>query len=209
MQSIFDTSGKFLALATLESICRPPETGSFSCNLLPGQLCRQLSLAGLKQVFLRHPREQIKAAGDQSSPACLMTGSQTCAVFSVEVLVKQDVISPVRIILELFRSSIDRALAVGVTQKHACVAAADFLSHLKQIHVIARAGWELDPKVWSIERIHLKQCSYDQSVHRHPDRSPPVGVAAKHTGIRLCRKVLHFVFLSAQIKHEGMLQVIF
>ena len=47
----------------------------------------------------------------------------------------------------------------------------------------------------------------DEQVDRHPDRSPPVGVAAEHAGVRLGRQVVHAVLLAAYVQDERMLLV--
>ena len=47
----------------------------------------------------------------------------------------------------------------------------------------------------------------EERVHRHPDRSPPVGVAAEHAGVRLRRQVVHPVLLAAYVEDERVLLV--
>src|SRR5271165_3402503 len=105
----------------------------------------------------------------------------------MEVLVEQDIVFPVGIFLELLRSSIDRTLALGVTEKHARQPAADFLRHFKQRHVLSRAGRTLDFEVVTIEWIHVQQRPYQQKIYRHPNGSPPVGVAPEHASVRFSR----------------------
>ena len=61
-----------MAIALVQSLRGSP---ALPCNLLPGQLRRYLSFTGPQQIFRLYPREQIKGACDQSSPACLMAGS--------------------------------------------------------------------------------------------------------------------------------------
>src|SRR5271155_4089547 len=63
---------------------------------------------GFHQTFRSQPGEEIQSASDQSGPSCLMAGSQTGAVLTMEVLIEQDVVPPMRIFLEILRSSIDR-----------------------------------------------------------------------------------------------------
>ena len=46
----------------------------------------------------------------------------------------------------------------------------------------------------------MQQAPNDESIDRHPDRPPPVGIAAKHAGIRLSRKVLDLIFLPFKIE---------
>ena len=50
---------------------------------------------------------------------------------------EEDVVLPVRIFLELLRSSIYRASAAAITQKNARQSAANFFRHFKQRHVVS------------------------------------------------------------------------
>src|SRR6516165_2757313 len=137
-----------------------------------------------------------------------MAGTQSRAVLAVEVLVEQDVVTPVRIFLELLRSSIDRAPAAGVTKKDARQPTTDLFCDFKQVQVPPRAGWTLDFEVGTVKRIHLQQSAYDQPVNRHPNRSAPVRVTAKHASVRLCGKILHLVFLPLKPERKGMIEVL-
>ncbi len=40
----------------------------------------------------------------------------------------------------------------------------------------------------------------NERVHRHPDRSPPVGVAAEHPCVRFRRQVVHAVLLAIRVE---------
>ena len=51
--------------------------------------------------------ENVDQAGDDPGPTRLMAGADPGTVIAVEVLVKQDVIPPVRVRLELFRAAIN------------------------------------------------------------------------------------------------------
>src|SRR5260370_33488708 len=88
------------------------------CHLLASHLSYR-GLWGLHNHLLSQSCEQVKTAGDQTGPPSLMAGSQAGAVVAVEVLVVQDVLAPVRIVLKLLRSSVDRTLTVGITEKDA------------------------------------------------------------------------------------------
>ena len=65
-----------------------------------------------------------------------MAGSQPCTVVSMEVLVEEDVITPMWIILKFLCSAVDRSLAVGVAQEDARIAAADFFCHMSALRHI-------------------------------------------------------------------------
>jgi hypothetical protein len=49
----------------------------------------------------------MKAAGDESRPACLVARTDACPIVTVEVFVEENVIPPIRILLEDLRSPID------------------------------------------------------------------------------------------------------
>ena len=51
-----------------------------------------------------HPAEQVHQPRDDPRPAGLVTGAEAGAVVAVEVLVEQDVVTPVRVVLELLAS---------------------------------------------------------------------------------------------------------
>src|SRR5579872_1593886 len=95
------------------------------------------SFAGHQQLLSFEPAEEFDQFGDETSPARLVASPQSCAVISVEVFVKQNVVFPVRIGLEFLCTSIDRSSAGFVTQKDPCQSSGDFPGDLKQIHQLA------------------------------------------------------------------------
>src|SRR6516225_6846761 len=116
-----------------------------------------------------------------------MTGSEPGAIVSMEVLVKQNVILPMRIFLEFSGSAVNRTLAICVTHKDAAQAAPDFFCYLEQRHVVARTGRTLDLEVISVERIHGQQAANDERIHWHPNWPTPIGITPKHTGVGFSR----------------------
>src|SRR5215472_18635013 len=63
---------------------------------------------GKKRVRIDLPIEMNQPSYD-SGPSCLMTGAQSSSVVTVEIFVKQNVVAPVRVVLELLRASVDWA----------------------------------------------------------------------------------------------------
>ncbi len=57
------------------------------------------------------PLQQIR---DQASPACLMAGSNTRAVVTMEVFIEQEQIAPVGIALKFLDPAMDRPTALIV-----------------------------------------------------------------------------------------------
>src|SRR5215470_5035262 len=87
---------------------------------------------------------QLDEPGDQPGPSGLMARAETRAVVAVEVLVEQDVITPVRVRLELLRAAIDGAPALGVPQEDARQARGELAAYLEQVHEFPGAGGALD-----------------------------------------------------------------
>src|SRR5215469_7420453 len=121
-----------------------------------------------------------------------MGRAQPCSVVAMEVLVEQEVRTPVRVRLELSGAAVDGPVAVLATQKNTFQPSGDLLGDLEQIHISAGACGALYPKVAPIELIQMEQGFYQQSIDRDPDGSTPVGVPSEHVCIGLARNVLNF-----------------
>jgi hypothetical protein len=115
-----------------------------------------------------------------TGPARLMARSQSSAVIPMEVLVKQNAILPVRIGLEFIGPSIHWPPARLVTQEDPCQPIGNFPRYLKQIHEIARASWALNLEVITVIKVVRQERAKQQSVHRHPDGTAPIGVSTEH-----------------------------
>src|SRR5690348_8886423 len=70
-----------------------------------------------QRLFGSRRREHVQDPRDDSGPARLVTRPEPGAVVAVEVLVEEQVIAPVRVVLELLRSAEHRAAAVLVAQE--------------------------------------------------------------------------------------------
>src|SRR5215831_14799538 len=55
--------------------------------------------------------------------------------------------------------------------------------------------------------ILVDQSADEHELHRHPDRSSPVGVAPKHPAVRIARDIANAVLLSASVKDIGVFGV--
>jgi len=69
----------------------------------------QRVLSSLQRVFLAYACERVQHASYDPRPTGLMIGAETGSVITMEVFVEQDVVPPVRIILELPRILFCRA----------------------------------------------------------------------------------------------------
>src|SRR5262245_52910081 len=75
-------------------------------------------LAHLEHLLARGRREQVHHAGDDAGPPGLMARPQARPIVAVEVLVEEDQVPPVRVLLELCRTTINRTPAVLSLQEH-------------------------------------------------------------------------------------------
>ena len=91
---------------------RPPRHGSLSNEAA--------LLAALEHLScVQHPRTAGSASRDDPGPAGLVARAEAGAVVAVEVFVEQDVVAPVRIVLELLGAAVHRPPAVLVAQEDA------------------------------------------------------------------------------------------
>src|SRR5208337_2670472 len=91
-------------------------------------------LASLKQLLRIEQSEKLDQLRNQSCPSRLVTRSEPGAVISMEILVEQDVVAPVRVGLEFLRSTVDRPPATLVAQEDAGQPVRDLLGHLEEVH---------------------------------------------------------------------------
>src|SRR5438270_825568 len=96
-------------------------------------LCVNL-LTALEQRGSIDRSKEMDESGDQSCPSGLVARSKSCSVIAMEVFVKQQIVAPVRISLELFRSSIQRQAPVLIAKKNTDEAITYLLAYLKEIH---------------------------------------------------------------------------
>ena len=145
--------------------------------------------------------------GHESGPAGLVTGAQPGTIVAMEVFKEVDVVAPEWIALELFRAAIDGSPAMFVAQEDPGEPVRDLLADLEEVHELAGSRGTFDFEVVAVVQIEVQQRPDNERVHRHPDRSPPVGVAAEHASVRLRRQVVHSVFLPLHVEDVGVLLV--
>ncbi len=83
----------------------------------------------------------------------------------------------------------------------------DFLADLEEVHEFAGSRGAFDFEVVAVIQVEAQQRPDNERVHRHPDRSPPVGVATEHASVRLRRQVVHSVLLATRMENVRMLLV--
>ena len=109
-----------------------------------------------------------------------MAGAQAVQIVAVEILIKQYQVPEVRVPGITGIAFIDRAMAGFVWQKDADQALGQAVRYLGQGIVLSGTGGKFYLKVLPIILVHGPQGVDQHVVHRKPNRSPPVGVAAKH-----------------------------
>src|SRR6266545_6064671 len=147
---------------------------------LPAQSCPGGGIGGGRRGPLRALfATLLQEFGDDAGPSRLMVGSDSRAVVTVEVLVEEDEVPPVRVLLELLDASVDRAPPVGVPQEDAGVATGQLGGDIPQGHELPGARGALDLETVAVEMVEPLDRLDQQEVHRYPDRPAPVGVAAE------------------------------
>src|SRR5713226_5983344 len=109
--------------------------------------CKCSSFTGFKILGSVQTAEKLDQFGNQACPAGLVARPQPSAVVSVEVLVEQDVILPLRTGLELLRAARQVRPARLIAPEASSPPTGFFSCHLKQFDSCALAGRTLNPEV--------------------------------------------------------------
>src|SRR5580704_7527020 len=118
--------------------------------------------------------------GYEPGPAGLVARADTSAIVAVKILVEEEQILPVRIALEKFGGAGDRAAAVLASHENMNEAAGNLGGDFPEVRFAARARREFDFEVLTVIVMVFLQGFDEEIVHREPDRSTPVGIAAKN-----------------------------
>lgn len=73
-----------------------------------------------------------------------MAGADSCAVVPMKIFIKEDEITPMRVLLEFFRAAIERALTIAGVEKNVCESPGDFRRRRPQVHFPAGPCREFD-----------------------------------------------------------------
>src|SRR5215831_3052005 len=166
-------------------------TSRLACDLQPGQLPHELVFRQLPCLLGTQACEKIERSRYDSSPTGLMACTQSSPVVAMEVFIEEDVILPVRVLLEFPRSAVDWASAVFVAQENGCQSSRDLFCDFEQSQIVSGTSRALHFELISIKLIQVQQTPDNEGIHRHPDRTSPVRISSKHPCIRFSRKVLH------------------
>jgi hypothetical protein len=86
-------------------------------SLLSGTTYERGLLAHLQGPFGVQEAVELNGLGHEPGPAGLVAGAEPGAIVAVEVLVKEDVIAPVGVGLELLRAAVDGSPAAFTAEK--------------------------------------------------------------------------------------------
>src|SRR5438094_6106572 len=98
--------------------------------------------------------------------------------------------------LKLLQIAEHGATSPRVLQEYACHAARQFARYLPQVHHLSRSSRELDLEVVAEVVVKFLQRLDEQVVRREPDRSSPIGIAAKQPCRRFARLIVHAVLIT-------------
>src|SRR5215472_1911836 len=97
--------------------------------------------------------------------------------------------------------------SVLASKKDADEATGEFFGDLIERHLPPRSSRTFHREIIPIVDVILQQATDDQSVDRHPDGSPPVGIAAEHAGVRFRGQIVNSILLITDINCIRMLRV--
>src|SRR5215469_12943750 len=108
-----------------------------------------------------------------------MACTYTSAGVAVEVLVKQNQLVPIGITLELLNASIDRPLALLISQENLRKSARNLGGDIPQREHVSRTRRELNFEIVTEIMMELLQRFYEKKIDRKPNRPAPVGIATE------------------------------
>src|SRR5215510_9709042 len=106
--------------------------------------------AGGQEVLGIEIAEDLHQCSNRASPAGLVAGSQPRSIVAVEVLVKKQVVLPLRIGLKFCCAAENRPATGLVSQKNPDQAAGNFPGYFEQFQEVSRAGRALDFEIVTV-----------------------------------------------------------
>src|SRR6266566_9078520 len=150
----------------------------------------------------------LKQLRHHAGPSRLMAGADATAIVSMKILVEENQILPVRIMLELVRSSMNRPQSVLIAQEGSRETPRDLLRNFPEREEVPRPCRAFDLVFLAEIVVELLEGFDDQKVYRKPDRAPPVGIAAEQARARFSRLIFEAVLGRAESKHIRVVFVI-
>src|ERR1700735_3501054 len=136
-----------------------------------------------------------------------MTGAHPGTGIAVEVFVKENKVTPVRVSLGYFQVPKYRPAALFVTKKDVCDPPRQLTRHLPQRLHVSRSSRELDFEVVTEIVVEFLQGLDQQKIHREPDGAAPVRIASENSSRRFARFIVHSVLGSIDVEYIRMFPV--
>src|SRR6266403_2825251 len=129
------------------------------------------------------------------------------AIVTVEILVKRDEILPVRVGLKFLRAAENRPAAVFVAEKNPRESMGNLTRDFPEVEHLAGPCRALDLVAVTKKEMKFLQRFNEQKIHWEPDRSAPIGIAAKQTGGRFRGLVIDPIFHAVSLEHIRVIVV--
>src|ERR1700730_13293143 len=154
-------------------------------------------------------RAKVQHQRNQSGPAGLVRGTEATAGIAVKELVEQQIITADRVLLLHRRCAEDRPMSVLAAKEDAAQPAGKLDGDFAEMQHGAGSYRAFDLEIVAVIAVKPPQRFDDQRVYRHPDRTAPVRVAAKHPGGRISGDVADAQPGARMVEDIGVLSVHF
>ena len=152
-------------------------------------------------------RQILHTPQDEGGPAGLVAGPDAPARVPMEVFGKEHEILPVRIVSKFGDTSMAGATTVLIGKKYLHQPSGYLLGNLLETEQSAGPGGALHPEAVTVEVVIPLKGLDKEIVHRKPDGSAPVRVAAEKPRVGLARNVFDPVFRTIDLKDVRPLPV--
>src|SRR5260221_6177046 len=121
----------------------------------------------------------FKRGGDESGPAGLVTGPQPAAGVPIEVLVEEDVVTPVRVIRVACERAVARPRPALLRNEQGAEPLRELVCHAIEVCELARSGRAFDPERIPVVAVVLSQSLDQEEVDGKPHRPTPIRVSTE------------------------------
>src|SRR6266851_7266768 len=137
-----------------------------------------------------------------------MACADPCTIIAMEVLVEKDQIAPVRVALKNLAVARDGPTAVRIAQENVGQTPRNLRSYLPQIGLRGRVRGAFDFEILAVIVVKFLEGFDEEIIHRKPDWSAPVRIAAKQSSRGLSGFVVDAIGISVHVNFVGMVFVV-
>src|SRR5260370_127952 len=130
-----------------------------------------------------------------------MAGPQAAPGFTVEVFIKQNEVTPMRVAGVLVDLAVTWAFATFVRQKNTGKPERKFVRHFLERQHVSGADGTFHLERFAIEQVITLERFDDEKVDRKPNRPAPVRVATEKITRSFARNVINAVFVVADTEN--------